>query len=187
MKIWLIRHPKPVIAQGICYGQQDIIADANALFACAEALSDVLPHHLPVLTSPLIRAQSLAHALIHLRPDLQLHADDRLKEMNFGCWEQTPWSDIPKKSIDAWVEDFPDHRFGGEESAQDVVNRVDSLLMEKSTIPEMVWITHAGVIKATGFLHASPTGRLLSAKDWPSRTIGYGTYEVVDFHIKHRP
>jgi len=181
MKIWLVRHPKPLIGDGICYGHEDINAEPDHLIACAQHLSDVLPLHLPVFTSPLIRAQALAHGLVHLRPDLHLSIDNRLKEMNFGCWEKVLWTDIPRESIDAWVNDFAAYRFGGEESAQDVVRRVDSLLIEMSSIPEMVWITHAGVIKAASFLNTSSTGHLFSAKDWPSRTIGYGTYEILDF------
>lgn len=181
MKIWLIRHPKPLIADGICYGQSDIEAEPDALAISAQILSKLIPLNIPVFTSPLLRAYALAQRLAVLRQDLIVTCDDRLKEMAFGCWEKTAWSDIPRSAIDDWVQDFSIHRFGGIESAQDVVNRVGQLLEEKKLFPEIVLITHAGVIKAARFLNVSTTGQLHDARDWPKIATEYGGYEVLDF------
>lgn len=187
MKIWLVRHPKPLVADGICYGHLDLVPEQDALRMAALTLSRMLPANIPVYTSPLIRAHALADSLLTLRPDLTLQRDDRLKEMNFGCWESVPWADISQATIDEWVKDFPSHRFGGVESAQDVVDRVDSLLQTMNPCQEFVWITHAGVIKAAHFLKASATGQLRTAQDWPERSIGYGECEVLDFNSHYRP
>ena len=187
MKLWLVRHPKPIVDSGICYGHLDLEPESEALIAATVTLSKSLPLNIPVYTSPLLRAKSLAESLLKVRSDLALHSDDRLKEMNFGCWESKPWNDIPQGIIDEWVMDFPSHRFGGVESAQDVVDRVDSLLQTMNPCQEFVWITHAGVIKAAHFLKASATGQLRTAQDWPERSIGYGECEVLDFNSHYRP
>ena len=187
MKLWLVRHPKPIVDRGICYGHLDLEPESEALIAVTDTLSKTLPLHIPVYTSPLLRAQSLAESLLKIRSDLTLQSDDRLKEMNFGCWESTPWADIPQGVIDAWVRDFPSHRFGGKESAQDVVNRVDSFLQTMKSNHECIWITHAGVIKAVHFLKNSITGQLRSAQDWPERSNGYGECELLEFNDHNRP
>lgn len=187
MKLWLVRHPKPIVDSGICYGHLDLEPESEALIAATVTLSKTLPLNIPVYTSPLLRAKSLAESLLKIRSDLTLHSDDRLKEMNFGCWESKPWNDIPQGIIDAWVMDFPSHRFGGIESAQDVVNRVDSFLQTIKSNQECIWITHAGVIKAVHFLKTSITGQLRSAQDWPERSIGYGECELLEFNDHNRP
>ena len=43
MKLWLVRHAQPRIEAGVCYGQLDLAADAQATRPCAEALAQVLP------------------------------------------------------------------------------------------------------------------------------------------------
>ena len=53
MILHLVRHPKPAIAPGICYGQLDISAENVA--AVAIGLRDKLPPGLPVWSSPLQR------------------------------------------------------------------------------------------------------------------------------------
>jgi alpha-ribazole phosphatase len=57
MILHLVRHPKPAIAPGICYGQLDISAENVA--AVAIGLRDELPPGLPVWSSPLLRCHEL--------------------------------------------------------------------------------------------------------------------------------
>ena len=80
MRLHLIRHPKPLIDVGICYGRHDCPAEDTQ--SAAETLLAELPPDLPVWTSPLLRCRALAERL-HVRPVI----DDRLAEMNFGAWE----------------------------------------------------------------------------------------------------
>ena len=61
MQVFLIRHPKPVIDAGICYGRLDV--DAHAPHAVADEIRPLLPRDVPVYSSPLRRARQLAEAL----------------------------------------------------------------------------------------------------------------------------
>ena len=158
VRLWLVRHPQPLIAEGICYGQLDVAADPAAVVAATTALEKALPR------------------------DLTLQFDDALKEVDFGRWEGKAWDDIPKEAVDVWVKDFADHQFGGGESASQLVQRVQSRLRALTHQVEVVWLTHAGVIKAVHFLNetAHQQPRILSARDWPQQRIAFGSYEVID-------
>ena len=51
----------------------------------------------------------------------------------------------------------------------------------KLQVPEMVWVTHAGVIRAVQFLLASGMRRrILSASEWPASAIGMGEWLCVE-------
>lgn len=146
--LYLIRHTKPAIAPGICYGQLDIdVADSFA----AEA-NNVL-HYLPplqlVLTSPLLRTRRLAEHLAQAQ-HCELRSDVRLLEKNFGVWEGKAWDGIDRCEIDAWADDFMGYAAQGGESAQQVMQRVQSLLSEVAQLPQknIALVAHAGSIRA---------------------------------------
>lgn len=61
MILHLIRHAKPVIEEGICYGRLDI--EAENTLGVADHLRNALPPGLPVWSSPLRRCLALAEAL----------------------------------------------------------------------------------------------------------------------------
>ncbi len=44
--LWLVRHARPLIAPGICYGRHDVAADAAGTRAAAERLHAALPPRL---------------------------------------------------------------------------------------------------------------------------------------------
>ena len=98
MILHLIRHPRPLVAAGICYGRLDLEAE-NAT-ALAASLRAELPTDLPVWRSPLSRCRALAEAL-HPQPLI----DARLAEMDFGAWEGRSWDTIPRAELDAWAAD----------------------------------------------------------------------------------
>ena len=87
--LWLVRHAKPLLPPGLCYGALDMQADAALTQAAAQRLAAVLPKDVPVqvLASPLRRCVQLAECLHGLRPDLPFATDVRLQEMDFGSWE----------------------------------------------------------------------------------------------------
>ena len=58
MRLHLIRHPKPLIESGICYGRLD--CPAEDVPSVADTLLAELPQGLPVWTSPLRRCHELA-------------------------------------------------------------------------------------------------------------------------------
>ncbi len=110
MILHLIRHPKPRIANGICYGRLDLLAENSAVVA--DKLQLELPAGLPLWSSPLLRCRELAECL-HPQPMF----DERLAEMNFGEWEGRPWDDIPRAQLDAWAADVAGYIPPGGESA----------------------------------------------------------------------
>ena len=173
MTLWLARHAKPLVAPGICYGALDMEADAALTLAAAQALARELPQGACVQVSPLRRCQQLADALSGIRPDLGLCTDPRLREMDFGSWEGVAWSDIPRAAVDAWTADFATHRFGGRESAQEVLARIAAAWDELPPVGHTLWITHSGVAQAATLLHRG-IRQIGQAADWPVMPLPYG-------------
>jgi alpha-ribazole phosphatase len=182
--LWLVRHARPLIAPGLCYGATDVHADPADTTRAVTALAQALPPDLrgwQVRVSPLTRTTQLALALHALRPDLPTpQPDPRLREMDFGRWENQPWDAIPRPELDAWVADFADWRCGGAESTRDVLCRVAAALAEAQAarVPTM-WITHAGVIRAVEVVQR--TGGVperIAAGEWPREATGWGGWRV---------
>ncbi|MCJ0764943.1 histidine phosphatase family protein [Variovorax terrae] len=179
MRLWLIRHARPQVDSGVCYGRLDLPADAAATSQAAHALADALPAGLAVITSPLQRCRQLADALLARRPDLGARSDARLAEMDFGAWEGRAWDAIPRAELDAWTGQFAQYRAGGTgESVHQFMERVAAALEEaRSGAQDRAWITHAGVIKAVGLLNQGRAGRELEARDWPAQGLAWGQWQ----------
>lgn len=176
MSLWLIRHARPLVAAGVCYGALDLAADAELTCAAAQALACELPQGVSVQVSPLRRCQQLAEALQSLRSDLVFANDERLREMDFGAWEGVAWSDIPRTAVDAWSEDFARHRFGGRESANEVLQRVAMAWdAQQARATDAAWISHAGVMQAALLLQQG-VRRIERAQDWPIASLAYGAW-----------
>ncbi|MFZ2326693.1 MAG: phosphoglycerate kinase, partial [Rhodoferax sp.] len=77
MTLWLVRHAKPLVEQGVCYGALNVAADAAATHEAARALAAELPPGIAVYTSPLQRCEQLTQVLRGLRPDLAYMTDVR--------------------------------------------------------------------------------------------------------------
>lgn len=184
MKLWLIRHPAVALPDGLCCGITDAPARAGATEAAASALAGVLPRHVPMWVSGLMRAQQLAAMLQRQRPDLgAARVDTRLNEMDFGRWEMVPWAAVPRSAVDTWMDDFAHHRFGGEESTQQVIERVASLIIElhAARVAEAAWVTHAGVIRAAKYLKEHGPREIASAGEWPREAPGTGGWLELQF------
>jgi alpha-ribazole phosphatase len=177
--MWLVRHAQPLIEPGVCYGQLDVAADADATAACARALVKTLPRGIEIICSPLQRCEQLAHALIRLQPALTYKTDPRLKEMDFGQWEGQRWDDIGAAAIDDWVADFAGHRPGGGESVNQFMQRVAAAWDEtvSSADAPTLWITHAGVIRAATLLKAGRR-QVEQASQWPADAPVFGGWLV---------
>lgn len=167
MILHLVRHPKPVIEPGICYGRLDVApenADAVAVRLIAE-----LPLGLPVWSSPLRRCRELA-ALLHPAPSL----DERLVEMSFGRWEGRNWDDVPRPELDAWAADVAGYAPPGGESPLMLQQRALDFVAGLE-VPEAVVVTHAGVIRV---LLAHWQG--LAPNDWTQLVFPYGSRTTVE-------
>lgn len=179
MKLWLARHAKPLVGEGVCYGASDLPADAAGTLAAAQALAGAVPRGIAVRASPLQRCTALAEALAVLRPDLPWQADARLAEMDFGCWEGRRWVEIGEEEFARWNADFLDYRFGGRESVRGFMARVQAARAgSAATATQALWITHAGVIRAVGLLASGVLPR--QASQWPPETVGYGSFQCLE-------
>lgn len=180
MNLWLVRHAQPLVAAGICYGASDIAADPAAIRAAAQTLAQVLPPGVAVIASTLQRCEQLAKVLRGLRPDLAYTLDPRLQEMDFGQWEGQRWDTIPRAELDGWTAAFDTWRCGGAESVGDFMRRVgavwdETLARQRPT----VWITHAGVIRATALL-AQGQRHISDASAWPKAAPVWGDWRELD-------
>jgi len=146
LKLHLVRHPRPSVEPGWCYGATDVPVSDDELLATSDALAQAgLPGPLPVFASPLQRCARLAE---RLQP-ASLHLDARLAEMHFGRWEMRPWSDVPRAEVDAWAADLLCYRPGGGECVLDVARRVAQFVadLRQQGLPEALVVCHAGTIR----------------------------------------
>ncbi|MFC3683581.1 histidine phosphatase family protein [Hydrogenophaga luteola] len=185
MKLWLLRHARVVLPQGLCYGASDVPADEALTVEAAQAIAPLLPKGLPVRVSDLRRAQQLHQTLRGLRPDLGTAATDpRIREMDFGSWEQTAWDAVPRAAFDTWMADFAQHRFGGAESVHELMTRVaDALDDTRAAVGpngEALWITHAGVIRSANYLAQHGRRPIVSVAQWPREAPQPGEWMVLD-------
>jgi alpha-ribazole phosphatase len=186
MKLCLVRHAQPLIEAGICYGATDMAADAALTTAAATSLALTVPANTICRISPLRRCQQLAVSLALLRPDLSINistcTDVRLKEVDFGHFEGQPWATIPRAAVDAWTADFGDHRFGGKESANEVLQRVKTALDDHAALgaDNILWITHAGVIRACRLVEQG-IYRVARTEQWPQAVVEFGQCLHIDY------
>lgn len=182
MKLWLVRHARPLAADSLCYGRQEIEVDPAQTAELATTLARQLPQGAGLRVSPRQRCEKLAQQLCKARPDLIARTDPDLAEMDFGTWEGQTWDALGAAALEAWVQDFGRHRPGGGESVNEVMHRVAQALQrtraETPSEGHAVWLTHAGVIRAVHLLMQGVQA-LSEARDWPSRSIGYGQIECL--------
>ncbi len=144
-RFYLLRHTRPEIAKGLCYGRTDVpLAVARVL--AHNSLRATLPKIDQIFCSPSTRchrlALDLALAPITLAP--------ALRELDFGSWEGLLWSEIPRHESDPWAENFIERAPPGGESFRDLVRRVCAFLRSLSwpSDEDRLLITHSGVIRA---------------------------------------
>src|SRR6185369_16214932 len=63
MRLWLVRHARPLVPAGLCYGSLEVAADDDETRVAAQRLAQVLPPSVSVLVSPRQRCAQLAQAL----------------------------------------------------------------------------------------------------------------------------
>lgn len=182
MTLWLVRHAKPLVAAGLCYGALDVPACPLDTQRIAAELAQQLPPGMAIISSPRQRCEQLAHALFGLRLDLILQIDERLAEMDFGAWEGRLWADIGRAAMDAWMQDFAHHAPGGGESVAAFMHRVAGAwdCWTCAGAPHTLWITHAGVMRAAQLLSRGQR-TLQSAGQWPREAIAFGQVQKINY------
>jgi alpha-ribazole phosphatase len=172
VQLYLIRHPAPQVAAGVCYGRTDL-ALADDVAAAAARIRPQLPPQGPLFTSPLLRCRQLAAAL-HATPQ----SDERLQEMHFGDWEMTPWSRIQREALDGWAADPLGYRPPQGESVAELRARVLAFVADAhdAGLQQAVLVTHAGVMKViVGHARGLPVGK------WMGLSFDYESVVCVEF------
>ncbi|MDJ0366473.1 alpha-ribazole phosphatase [Hymenobacter sp. H14-R3] len=145
MEIYLIRHTA-VQAPGICYGHHDVPLAATFAAEAAQLLPKLPPAPYRVVSSPAQRCVALAKTVASA-PTL----DERLREMNFGAWENRLWAELPPAETTPWMADYVTLAPPNGETFGAVQQRAAAFLAELAatapTGPTLVF-THGGTIRA---------------------------------------
>jgi alpha-ribazole phosphatase len=149
MPLYLIRHPQPLVAPGICYGRTDLAVDPAEQTRVAGALLPGLPADVALWSSPLQRCAGLARKLAVALGCSDPKYDARLAELDFGAWEMRAWSTIVRAEIDAWANDVSGYPPGGGESVLQMAQRVHAFDAEVllGSAPNLIVVCHAGTIR----------------------------------------
>ena len=145
MQLYVIRHTKPAVESGICYGQVDLDV-AQTFEAEAKITQSKLPKHVEyVYSSPLLRCRKLAD---YLYPNKAL-LDSRIMEYNFGDWEGLAWNNIEQSALTHWMENYLDSAPPNGETMTFMIQRIGEFIEElkKLDAKNIIIITHSGVVR----------------------------------------
>jgi len=155
MGVIMVRHTRPNIPEGTCYGQTDLDV-ADTFEQDATEVWKELPSVSASVPSPLRRWRKLAE-IIASRTSLSVQLDPRLSETDFGRWEGLLWDQVPRHELEAWAEEVLRPRPHGGESVSTLKARVDAALLAHSqSATETLIVTHAGVIRAAMARRSDP-------------------------------
>ncbi len=155
MRLLLIRHAKPIVEAGICYGRLDLQADPEHRQALADRLdAQPAPRPVAVYSSPLARCLVSAHDMVS-RGWPAPRVEPRLVELDFGGWEGVAWKVIGKDAVAQWAADVSGFRPPGGETVRELADRalqfVATLRAGRAdgTLPDgdVAAFTHAGVMQ----------------------------------------
>ena len=157
MPVILVRHTRPAVPEGVCYGVTDLHL-APTFDDEAAAVLAALPPAERLVSSPLRRCRRLAERIGDARGIAPVF-DERLREFDFGTWEGVPWDAIPRSELDAWAADFFHARPHGGECVRMLHERVGAAIADyRRSGASHVVVTHAGVIKAALARTGHPDG-----------------------------
>lgn len=149
MILWLLRHPRTAVPEGVCYGRSDVELEPRILEESDELVSRVREDEPQVVySSPLRRCRLFAERIGVPR------VDHRLQELDFGSWELRSWNEIERTEIDQWRDQPLTWKAPGGESVAKLAERVTAFLadLEASQAAKACVVTHAGVIRVLGCL-----------------------------------
>jgi len=169
VQVFLIRHPRPLVEAGVCYGSLDVdCADPEPI---ASRLKPMLPKATRIYSSPLRRARRLAECLSSGMGNVQI--DPRLGEIDFGEWEGRRWDQIERCQIDAWASDVlgfvPPHGESVASLRDRALDFAASVLQDFhagcSVSEGVALVTHAGIMRVlVGHWRQLPVSEWLQLK-----------------------
>lgn len=146
MTLYLLRHTRVDVPQGICYGQSDVpLAESfpEEAAAVVKKLSEIRFDR--VYSSPLSRCMLLAEKISNA-----ILEDDRLKELNFGDWEGKTWDSIYESEEGKhWFADYENIACPQGESFRMMIDRVSHFIGDlPPDMENLLIVTHAGIIRS---------------------------------------
>ncbi|HUS97331.1 MAG TPA: histidine phosphatase family protein [Hyphomicrobiaceae bacterium] len=173
-RVILVRHTAIDAAyNGICYGRTDVALSPEGIEAIGP-LAIELAHARPtaLFHSDLTRTTALATRLAH-ECSQALTADERLRELDFGDWEQRSWDDIhTRDKVDIARLIHEPHTFAppAGETVIDLRNRVLAWYRSLPPLGTVIAVTHGGPISVLrGTLSNAPVA------EWPTLVPPYGS------------
>jgi len=183
MRLHLIRHPKPMVDLGLCYGQTDLGVASEDIAQSTSALLSRLPAPAILYCSPLQRCADLADALSQAGGYAPAQRDPNLMEMHFGTWEMRSWQGIGRQEIDAWADDMVHYRPGDGESVYDMGQRVLNFCASVRQVrhDDVVVVCHAGTIRLLqAWRPGIDAARLAHDAASKPHAIGYGEICMIE-------
>ena len=131
MRLHFIRHTRPDIARGVCYGQSDIPLAASFAEEAEDVrarLTERLEGCTPtrIYSSPLSRCRHSVRRWATKPPS----SDARLLELNFGEWELQRFDEITDPRLQLWYDDYLHVAPTGGESFTEQAARVADFIEE---------------------------------------------------------
>lgn len=153
MRVVLIRHPRPLIEPGICYGRLDIPLHPSGETEIARMAADPgLKGVTRVWSSPARRCRVLSDAISDTL-ELPLTVDCRLLELDFGAWEGRPWDDVARADLDRWAAGPVAFAPPGGESGASLIARIrDFAEALRADGQDCVVVSHGGPLKVLSAL-----------------------------------
>jgi alpha-ribazole phosphatase len=146
MQVYLVRHTRVNVPEGICYGQSDVDVQPSFIKEASvikNALNTVTFD--AVYSSPLKRCAILSSELEYSNTII----DKRLMELNFGIWEMQQWNRLNTPEYLHWMNNYVETHCPKGESFRQLFSRIALFIQELKTHPykKVLIFTHAGPIR----------------------------------------
>lgn len=106
MEVYLVRHTRPDVPEGTCYGRTDVPLHEAEFEARVPGIAAHLPAGMVFYSSPASRCARLAERLVDATGGSLAGVDGRLHELDFGAWEGRAWSALPRDQTERWTADI---------------------------------------------------------------------------------
>jgi alpha-ribazole phosphatase len=152
MEIYLIRHTRPAVPEGLCYGRRDVPLDEAELEARLPHIAAHLPRGMDFYSSPATRCARLAERLATATGGTLAALDARLHELDFGDWEGRIWSQLPRAETERWTGDIVNVAPPNGEALIDMWQRVVAAYEAILDAAHAGGVQHVGVVGHAGSL-----------------------------------